>query len=97
MIDPAELIRDVQLPSGDLLIGDRWEADTSGGRREQINPSTGEALASVAMGGSGRGGPGDRLPPSPHSPSGRSGRRRGGATCLPSWLASSMPTTCTSA
>ena len=51
MTDPAELIRDVQLPSGDLLIGDRWEADTSGGRREQINPSTGEPLASVAMGG----------------------------------------------
>ncbi len=51
MTDPAELVRDVQLPSGDLLIGDRWEADTSGGRREQINPSTGEPLASVAMGG----------------------------------------------
>jgi aldehyde dehydrogenase (NAD+) len=51
MTELAELIRDVRLPSGDALIGDRWEADTSGGRREQLDPSTGEPLATVAMTG----------------------------------------------
>ena len=51
MTDPAELVRDVQLPSGDLLIGDRWEADTRGGPAREINPATGEPLASVAMAG----------------------------------------------
>ena len=51
MSELAELIRDVRLPSGDALIGDRWEADTSGGRREQLDPSTGEPLATVAMTG----------------------------------------------
>ena len=51
MIDPAELVRDIRLPSGDVLIGDRWEADTSGGRRDHIDPSTGALLASVAVGG----------------------------------------------
>ena len=86
MIDPAELIRDVQLPSGDILIGDRWEADTSGGRRDQINPSTGEPLASVAMGGPAEV---DRAIAAAITafPSGRNGRRHGGATCSPSWLA----------
>jgi hypothetical protein len=38
MSELAELIRDARLPSGDALIGDRWEADTSGGRREQLDP-----------------------------------------------------------
>ena len=51
MIDPAEFVRDVRLPSGDVLIGDRWEADTSGDRRDHIDPSTGALLASVAVGG----------------------------------------------
>jgi acyl-CoA reductase-like NAD-dependent aldehyde dehydrogenase len=51
MSELAELIRDVRLPSGDALVGDRWEGDTSGGRREQLDPSTGEPLATVAMTG----------------------------------------------
>jgi acyl-CoA reductase-like NAD-dependent aldehyde dehydrogenase len=51
MTELATLIRDARLPSGDALIGDRWEADTSGGRREQLDPSTGEPLATVAMTG----------------------------------------------
>jgi aldehyde dehydrogenase (NAD+) len=51
MSDVADLVAHPPLPSGDLLIGDRWEAETSGGRRELLNPSSGEPLISVAMGG----------------------------------------------
>jgi acyl-CoA reductase-like NAD-dependent aldehyde dehydrogenase len=54
MTDPTDLLRLVEtahVPSGDLLIGDRWESDASGGRRVHLNPSNGEPLASIAMAG----------------------------------------------
>jgi acyl-CoA reductase-like NAD-dependent aldehyde dehydrogenase len=49
--DLRRLVETAPVPSGDLLIGDRWESDVSGGRRAHINPSTGEPLATIAMGG----------------------------------------------
>ena len=39
------------LPSGDLLIGGDRVRETSAGAREQIDPSTGRALATVALAG----------------------------------------------
>ena len=41
----------VALPTGDLLIGGEWESAQGGSRREAIDPSTGEALGTVAMAG----------------------------------------------
>jgi aldehyde dehydrogenase (NAD+) len=41
----------VQLPSGALLVGDRWITSASGGRAEHINPATGKTLAPFAMAG----------------------------------------------
>ena len=41
----------VALPTGDLLIGGEWESAQGGSRREAVDPSTGEALGTVAMAG----------------------------------------------
>lgn len=42
---------DVALPSGAMLIGGDWVSESSGGRREQINPATGKVLTSFGMAG----------------------------------------------
>ena len=42
---------DVPLPSGAMLIGGEWVADSSAGRREQLNPATGKVLCSFSMAG----------------------------------------------
>ncbi|MGD9998734.1 MAG: aldehyde dehydrogenase [Ilumatobacteraceae bacterium] len=39
------------IPSGDLLIGGEWTAAASGARRDQLDPSTGQPIASIASGG----------------------------------------------
>jgi acyl-CoA reductase-like NAD-dependent aldehyde dehydrogenase len=39
------------VPAGDLLIDGHWVPSASGERREQLDPSTGRPLASIAIGG----------------------------------------------
>jgi acyl-CoA reductase-like NAD-dependent aldehyde dehydrogenase len=50
-LDLNELVTNPRLPSGALLVGDRWDATTSAGRRDHVNPATGEPLASFALAG----------------------------------------------
>lgn len=39
----------MRIPSGDLLIGGEWVQSSDGTRRDSVDPSTGEVLATVAM------------------------------------------------
>ncbi|MBA3289542.1 MAG: aldehyde dehydrogenase family protein, partial [Acidimicrobiia bacterium] len=41
----------VRFPPSELLIGDAWEPSSSGLRRENVNPATGQLLSSVAVAG----------------------------------------------
>ena len=52
-MEPAEPDVTRAVPSGALLVGDERIGDTSGGSRQQLDPSTGQALATVAMAGPG--------------------------------------------
>ena len=45
----SNLTEPLRIPSGDLLIDGEWVAPSDGGRREAIDPSTGEVLSSFAM------------------------------------------------
>src|SRR5687767_8384945 len=49
--DGSGLDAPLPVPAGDLLIDGQWLPATSGERREQIDPSNGRPLASIAIGG----------------------------------------------
>ena len=40
---------DVTVPSGAMLIGDRWVAGDDASRRDHLNPATGKPLGSFAL------------------------------------------------
>ena len=49
--DGSGLDGPVPAPTGDLLIGGEWVPARSGDRRDQLDPSNGRPLASIAIGG----------------------------------------------
>ena len=89
--DGSGLDAPLPVPAGDLLIDGEWTPAASGERREQLDPSNGRPLASIAIGG-----PADIDQAIASSaaafPAWSNWPARAGATCCSSWRASSMCT-----